>query len=192
MTPQHLCRISLQNKIHKIFVTGILFVCLFFLLNVHSRHCIQSQFDKLASAQVLYASRDGRLSTATSASLPRQENVDWRRRRQTVVPVPQSDGVLLKFPQVTTFIMQPLPWCSFLISTSAWYWNLHAFSKTEITFTPQEPLEGRYVPLVHYHQLEHASFPVDVRVAAGREWKGESFGGCARILLCWIPPYFQL
>ncbi|CAG07616.1 unnamed protein product, partial [Tetraodon nigroviridis] len=107
-----------------------------------SRHCIQSQFDKPASARVLYASRDGRLSSGTSASLQRQENVDWRRRRQTVVPVPQSDGVLLKFPQ------------------------------TEITLTPQEPLRGRYVPLVHYHQPEHASFPVDVRVSAGREWKG--------------------
>lgn len=144
------------------------------LLNAPSQHCLQSQFDKPASAQVLYASRDGRLSSVTSASLQRQENVDWRRRRQTVIPVPQSEGVLLKFPQVKTFIMQALPWYSFSISASAWYWNLHAFPKTEITFTPQESFHGRYVALVHYHQPEHASFPIDVRVVAGREWKGES------------------
>uniref|UniRef100_A0A671YXW3 Laminin subunit alpha 3 n=1 Tax=Sparus aurata TaxID=8175 RepID=A0A671YXW3_SPAAU len=47
------------------------------------------------------------------------------------------------------------------------------FSQTEITFTPREPLTGRYVVVVHYHQPEHPSFPVEVRVNAGREWKGK-------------------
>ncbi|XP_056913723.1 LOW QUALITY PROTEIN: laminin subunit alpha-3-like [Takifugu flavidus] len=123
-----------------------------------SRHCIQSQFERPASARVLYAARDGQLSSAPAASPQRQEDVNWRRRRQTVVPGP--DGVLLKFPQ------------------------------TEITFTPQEPLRGRYVALMHYHQPEHASFPVDVRVAAGREWKGSlnasfcpAVSGCRKAVL---------
>uniref|UniRef100_A0AAX7TSU7 Laminin subunit alpha 3 n=1 Tax=Astatotilapia calliptera TaxID=8154 RepID=A0AAX7TSU7_ASTCA len=48
------------------------------------------------------------------------------------------------------------------------------FSQTEITFTPNVPLPGGYVIIVHYHQPEHISFPVEVRVDAGREWKGES------------------
>lgn len=47
------------------------------------------------------------------------------------------------------------------------------FSQTEITFTPNVPLPGGYVIIVHYHQPEHISFPVEVRVDAGREWKGE-------------------
>lgn len=47
------------------------------------------------------------------------------------------------------------------------------FSQTEISFTPNVPLPGRYVIIVHYHQPEHISFPVEVRVDAGREWKGE-------------------
>uniref|UniRef100_A0A674PDZ8 Laminin subunit alpha 3 n=1 Tax=Takifugu rubripes TaxID=31033 RepID=A0A674PDZ8_TAKRU len=71
-----------------------------------------------------------------------------------------------------------------------WHLTLHAFSKTEITFTPQEPLRGRYVALMHYHQPEHASFPVDVRVAAGREWKGSlnasfcpAVSGCRKAVL---------
>uniref|UniRef100_A0A3Q1AX50 Laminin subunit alpha 3 n=1 Tax=Amphiprion ocellaris TaxID=80972 RepID=A0A3Q1AX50_AMPOC len=34
------------------------------------------------------------------------------------------------------------------------------------------PLPGRYVVVVHYRQPEHTSFPVEVRVNAGREWKG--------------------
>lgn len=49
-------------------------------------------------------------------------------------------------------------------------------SQTEISFNPKVPVPGRYVVLVHYHQPEHASFLVDVRVDAGREWSGR-FGG---------------
>lgn len=100
-------------------------VFLFFLLVTGpSRHCIQSQFDKPASAQVLSASRDGRLSSP--APPQRQEKVDWRRRRQTGVAAPPSDGVLLKFPQVSTSGSPPpvfifnfnlcwglKPWCFF-------------------------------------------------------------------------------
>ncbi|KAG8014177.1 Laminin subunit alpha-3 [Nibea albiflora] len=111
----------------------------------NSRHCILRQFDKPASAWILYAARDGRLSSAPAVTPQRGENEDYRWRRQTgVFPVhePQSDGILLKFPQ------------------------------TEISFTPNVPLPGRYVIVVHYHQPEHTSFPVEVRVNAGREWKG--------------------
>ncbi|XP_019117800.1 laminin subunit alpha-3 isoform X2 [Larimichthys crocea] len=111
----------------------------------NSRHCILRQFDKPASAWILYAARDGQLSSAPAVSPQRGENEDYRWRRQTgVFPVhePQSDGILLKFPQ------------------------------TEISFTPNVPLPGRYVVVVHYHQPEHTSFPVEVRVNAGREWKG--------------------
>ncbi|XP_073347774.1 laminin subunit alpha-3-like [Pagrus major] len=128
-----------------------------------SRHCILRQFDKPASAWILYAARDGQLSSAPAASLQRGENEDWRRRRQTgVFPVrePQSDGVLLKFPQ------------------------------TGITFTPREPLTGTYVVVVHYHQPEHPSFPVEVRVNAGREWKGSinasfcpAVSGCREVVI---------
>ncbi|XP_047444954.1 laminin subunit alpha-3-like isoform X2 [Mugil cephalus] len=110
-----------------------------------SRHCVLSQFNKPTSAYALYAARDGQLMSPPAAALQPRENEDWRRRRQTgVFPVrePQSDGVLLKFPQ------------------------------TGISFTPRVPLPGRYVVVVHYHQPEHISFPVEVRVAAGREWKG--------------------
>uniref|UniRef100_A0A3Q3M3K7 Laminin subunit alpha 3 n=1 Tax=Mastacembelus armatus TaxID=205130 RepID=A0A3Q3M3K7_9TELE len=40
-------------------------------------------------------------------------------------------------------------------------------------FTPRVPLPGRYVIIVHYHQPEHTSFPVEVRVDAGHDWRGE-------------------
>ncbi|XP_062413741.1 laminin subunit alpha-3-like isoform X1 [Pungitius pungitius] len=110
-----------------------------------SRYCVLRQFDKPTSAQVLYAARDGRLFPAPAASPQREEDEDWRPRRQIgmfTVPEPQGDGILLKFPQ------------------------------TEITFTPKVPLPGSYVVVVHYHQPEHPSFPVEVQVDAGREWKG--------------------
>uniref|UniRef100_A0A8C4F0L3 Laminin subunit alpha 3 n=1 Tax=Dicentrarchus labrax TaxID=13489 RepID=A0A8C4F0L3_DICLA len=60
--------------------------------------------------------------------------------------------------------------------------------QTEISFTPNVPLPGRYVVVVHYHQPEHTSFPVEVRVDAGREWKGEWVGGSGRL----TPDYILL
>ncbi|XP_041804417.1 laminin subunit alpha-3-like isoform X2 [Chelmon rostratus] len=128
-----------------------------------SRHCVQRQFDKPTSAWILYAGRDGQLSLAPAVSPQRGENENWRRRRQTgVFPVhePQSDGILLKYPQ------------------------------TEISFTPKAPLSGRYVVVVHYRQPEHTSFPVEVRVNAGREWKGSinasfcpAVSGCREVVI---------
>ncbi|XP_029380661.1 laminin subunit alpha-3-like isoform X2 [Echeneis naucrates] len=108
-----------------------------------SRHCVVSQFYKPTSAWILYAALDGQLSS-TSAVTPQQENEDLRWRRQTRLPGhdPQIDGVLLKFPQA------------------------------EIKFTPRVPLPGRYVVVLHYHQPEHTSFPVEVRVDAGHNWRG--------------------
>ncbi|XP_041847231.1 laminin subunit alpha-3-like [Melanotaenia boesemani] len=124
-----------------------------------SRDCVLQQFDKPTSAWVLYAARDGRLSS----TLQRGENEEWRRRRQSglfSVHVPQSDGTLLKFPQ------------------------------TEISFTPTVPLPGRYVVVVHYHQPEHISFPVEVQVEAGRLWKGvinatfcPAVSGCREVVI---------
>ncbi|XP_061588324.1 laminin subunit alpha-3-like isoform X2 [Cololabis saira] len=61
---------------------------------------------------------------------------------QFSVHEPQSDGALLKFPQ------------------------------TEIRFTPAVPLPAIYVVVVHYHQPEHVSFPVEVRIDTGRRWTG--------------------
>ncbi|XP_042353016.1 laminin subunit alpha-3-like [Plectropomus leopardus] len=128
-----------------------------------SRHCIQMQFDKPSSAWILYAARDGQLSAVPAVSPQRGENADWRWRRQTgAFPVrePQSDGILLKFPQ------------------------------TEISFTPRVPLPGSYVVVVHYRQPEHTSFPVEVRVDAGREWKGSinasfcpAVSGCREVVI---------
>ncbi|XP_037643626.1 laminin subunit alpha-3-like isoform X2 [Sebastes umbrosus] len=128
-----------------------------------SRHCVPRQFDKPTSAWILYAARDGQLSPAPAVSPQQGENEEWRRRRQTrVFPVrePQSDGILLKFPQ------------------------------TEISFTPKVPLPGRYVVVVHYHQPEHTSFPVEVRVDAGRQWKGSinasfcpAVSGCREVVI---------
>ncbi|XP_070830251.1 laminin subunit alpha-3-like [Chaetodon trifascialis] len=128
-----------------------------------SRHCIQRQFDKPTSAWILYAGRDGQLSSASALPPQREQNEDLRRRRQTgVFPdhEPQSDGILLKYPQ------------------------------TEISFTPKVPLSGRYVVVVHYRQPEHTSFPVEVRVDAGREWKGSinasfcpAVSGCREVVI---------
>ncbi|XP_028282768.1 laminin subunit alpha-3-like isoform X2 [Parambassis ranga] len=128
-----------------------------------TRHCVLGQFDKPSSALILYAARDGRLSSAPAAALYRGENEDWRRRRQSgvfSVHGPHSDGTLLKFPQ------------------------------TEISFTPNVPLPGRYVVVVHYHQPEHISFPVEVRVDAGREWRGlinasfcPAVSGCREVVI---------
>ncbi|XP_034090494.1 laminin subunit alpha-3-like isoform X3 [Gymnodraco acuticeps] len=128
-----------------------------------SRDCVLRQFDKPASALILYAATDGQLSSAPAVSPQQGENEDWRQRRQTgVFPVcePNSDGILLKFPQ------------------------------TEISFTPNVPLPGRYVVVVHYHQTEHTSFPVEVQVNAGREWKGSinasfcpAVSGCRAVVI---------
>ncbi|CAJ1072333.1 laminin subunit alpha-3-like [Xyrichtys novacula] len=128
-----------------------------------SRHCIQSHFEKPTSAFILYAARDGQLSPAPAVSTQREENEVWRLRRQTIVSPdrePQSEGVLLKFPQ------------------------------TEINFIPKVPLPDRYVVVVHYHQPEHTSFPVEVRVDAGREWKGSinvsfcpAVSGCREVVI---------
>ncbi|XP_039999564.1 laminin subunit alpha-3-like isoform X2 [Xiphias gladius] len=127
------------------------------------RHCVLRQFDKPTSAWILYAARDGELSSAAAVAPQREDKGDWRWRRQTgLFPLrdPQSDGILLKFPQ------------------------------TEINFTPRVPLPGRYVVLVHYHQPEHTSFPVEVRVDAGHDWKGSinasfcpAVSGCREVVI---------
>ncbi|XP_055359510.1 laminin subunit alpha-3-like isoform X2 [Betta splendens] len=120
------------------------------------RHCVLSQFAKPATAWFFYAARDGQLSSTATAA----ENEDWRRRRQTGLDEPQSDGTLLKFPQTT------------------------------ISFSPRVPLPGRYVVVVHYRQPEHTSFPVEVRVDAGREWPGSmnasfcpAVSGCREVVI---------
>ncbi|XP_054888860.1 laminin subunit alpha-3-like isoform X2 [Poeciliopsis prolifica] len=128
-----------------------------------SRHCVQRGFDKPSSSWVLYATRDGQLSSTLAAALQRGKSEDWRRRRHSSllsVHDPQSDGTVLKFPQ------------------------------TEISFTPVVPLPGRYVVVVHYHQPEHVSFPVEVRVNAGHMWKGEmnatfcpAVSGCREVVV---------
>uniref|UniRef100_A0A8D3CTJ2 Laminin subunit alpha 3 n=1 Tax=Scophthalmus maximus TaxID=52904 RepID=A0A8D3CTJ2_SCOMX len=111
------------------------------------RHCVLRQFDKPISAWILYAARDGLLSSPRVVAPQREDDEDSRRRRQTrVFPVhePHSAGILLKFPQVSE-------------------WGKKALV----------PLPGRYVVVVHYHQPEHTPFPVEVRVDAGRDWRGE-------------------
>ncbi|XP_040910690.1 laminin subunit alpha-3-like isoform X2 [Toxotes jaculatrix] len=128
-----------------------------------SQHCVLRQFDKPASAWILYAARDGQLSSTAAVAPQRRDNEDWRWRRQTgLFPIhePQSDGILLKFPQ------------------------------TEISFTLRVPLPGRYVVVVHYHQPEHTSFPVEVRVDAGRDWRGSinasfcpAVSGCREVVI---------
>ncbi|KAM8850161.1 laminin subunit alpha-3-like isoform 2-T2 [Spinachia spinachia] len=128
-----------------------------------SRYCVLRQFDKPTSAVILYAARDGQLPSAPAVSPQREEDEDWRARRQTgtfAVPQPQRDGILLKFPQ------------------------------TEISFTPRVPLAGPYVVVVHYHQPEHTSFPVEVQVDAGQEWKGSintsfcpAVSGCRKVVI---------
>ncbi|XP_004542775.2 laminin subunit alpha-3 isoform X3 [Maylandia zebra] len=126
-------------------------------------HCVPRQFDKPTSAWILYAARDGQLLSTPAVAPQQREIEDWRHRRQSgVIPVrePECDGILLKFPQ------------------------------TEITFTPNVPLPGGYVIIVHYHQPEHISFPVEVRVDAGREWKGminasfcPAVSGCREVVI---------
>ncbi|KAG7214822.1 hypothetical protein INR49_010714 [Caranx melampygus] len=128
-----------------------------------SRHCVLRRFDKPTSAFILYATRDGQLSSTPAFAPQQRENEDLRWRRQTgLFPIgePQSDGVLLKFPQ------------------------------TEISFTPRVPLPGRYVVVVHYHQPEHTSFPVEVQVDAGRDWRGSinasfcpAVSGCREVVI---------
>lgn len=76
----------------------------FSLLNVFSRYCVPRHFDKPSSAWLLYAARDGQLSSVLVAAQPQGPNEDWRQRRQSgpfSVHEPQSDGTLLKFPQVS-------------------------------------------------------------------------------------------
>uniref|UniRef100_A0A674EKB8 Laminin subunit alpha 3 n=1 Tax=Salmo trutta TaxID=8032 RepID=A0A674EKB8_SALTR len=46
------------------------------------------------------------------------------------------------------------------------------FLQTEISFSARVEAPGRYVFVVHYCQPEHTTFPVEVRVEAGRTWTG--------------------
>ncbi|XP_008332400.1 laminin subunit alpha-3 isoform X3 [Cynoglossus semilaevis] len=124
-----------------------------------SRHCTTRQFDKPAEGLILYAARDGLLSSTPVAAPQRGNNDEPRQRRQSGVE-PQTAGVLLKFPQ------------------------------TEITITPRVPLPGRYVVVIHYHQPEHTSFPVEVRVNTGRDWRGSinasfcpAVSGCREVVV---------
>lgn len=158
------------------------------------------QFNKPGSATILYAAQVGQLSPAPAVSRQQGQNEDWRQRRQTrVFPAhePQSDGILLKFPQVKTlpFLTLLSQWSSSRIGSwrhllsnlcpdinfqfpqacLTWKPPFHFFSQTEITFTPKVPLPGRYVVVVHYHQPEHSTFPVEVQVNTGHQWKGECF-----------------
>ncbi|XP_078791367.1 laminin subunit alpha-3 isoform X1 [Oryzias latipes] len=110
-----------------------------------SRHCILRAFEKPPSALILYAAHDGQPLSTLADAVQREKREDRKQRRQSglfSVQDPHSGGVLLKFPQ------------------------------TEISFAPSVPLPGRYVVVIHYHQPEHISFPVEVRIDAGREWKG--------------------
>ncbi|XP_060941018.1 laminin subunit alpha-3-like isoform X2 [Limanda limanda] len=128
-----------------------------------SQHCVLRQFDKPTSAGILSAARDGLLSSPPVVAPQPEYDEDSRRRRQTTgfpVQEPQGVGVLLKFPQ------------------------------TEISFSPKVPLPGRYVVVVHYHQPEHTSFPVEVRVDAGRDWRGSinasfcpAVSGCREVVI---------
>ncbi|KAM6948734.1 laminin subunit alpha-3-like [Aplochiton taeniatus] len=123
-----------------------------------SQHCVPSQYDRPAGAWLLDAARDGRPSSARVGPSP-AENEEWRRRRQSgVFPLPAaqpSGGVLLKSPQ------------------------------TEVSFRTRVPLPGRYVVVVHYRQPEHPSFPVEVRMDAGRTWIGSvNASFCPRVSGC--------
>nr|XP_054596449.1 laminin subunit alpha-3 isoform X2 [Nothobranchius furzeri] len=128
----------------------------------NSRYCVARQPEKLSSAWVLHATRDGRLSSTLVAAHQPEEDEDLAQRQHNMFLVhePQSDGTLLKFPQ------------------------------TEIRFTPAVPLPGRYVIVVHYHQPEHISFPVEMQVHAGHKWKGvinasfcPAVSGCKEVLI---------
>uniref|UniRef100_A0A8K9XVS9 Laminin subunit alpha 3 n=1 Tax=Oncorhynchus mykiss TaxID=8022 RepID=A0A8K9XVS9_ONCMY len=46
------------------------------------------------------------------------------------------------------------------------------FLQNEISFSARVEAPGRYVFVVHYCQPEHTTFPVEVRVEAGRTWTG--------------------
>uniref|UniRef100_A0AAV2JTK7 Laminin subunit alpha-3-like n=1 Tax=Knipowitschia caucasica TaxID=637954 RepID=A0AAV2JTK7_KNICA len=128
-----------------------------------SRYCIQSQFELPTSPLLLSAARDGQLSSTPASALQPRESEEWRQRRQTStfsVREPPSDAVLLKFPQ------------------------------TKITFSPRMPLPGRYVVVVHYHQPEHISFPVEVQAEAEHEWTGSintsfcpAVSGCREVVI---------
>ncbi|XP_062260014.1 laminin subunit alpha-3-like [Platichthys flesus] len=128
-----------------------------------SQHCVLRQFDKPTSAVILSAARVGLLSPPpVVAPQPEYDEESRRRRQTTVLPVqePQGVGVLLKFPQ------------------------------TEISFSPEVPLPGRYVVVLHYHQPEHTSFPVEVWVDAGRDWRGSinasfcpAVSGCREVVI---------
>uniref|UniRef100_UPI003AAF9E0D laminin subunit alpha-3-like n=1 Tax=Centroberyx gerrardi TaxID=166262 RepID=UPI003AAF9E0D len=128
-----------------------------------SQYCVASQFGRPTTAWVLDAARDGHPSSTPAVAPQRRESEEWRRRRQSgTLPLsePQSEGVLLKFPQ------------------------------TGISFNPKVPLPGRYVVVVHYRQPEHISFPVEVRVDAGRSWTGvinasfcPAVSGCREVVI---------
>ncbi|XP_034038308.1 LOW QUALITY PROTEIN: laminin subunit alpha-3-like [Thalassophryne amazonica] len=113
--------------------------------NEVSQHCVQMQFRKPPDAWILEAARDGQRSSVPDVAPDGVETIELRRRRQSRAVharEPQCDGVLLKYPQ------------------------------TQISFTPRVPLPGRYVVVLHYRQPEHISFPVEVKVDAGRDWTG--------------------
>ncbi|XP_058487895.1 laminin subunit alpha-3-like isoform X2 [Solea solea] len=133
------------------------------LFTEDSRHCVLTQFDKPTSAWTLSAAHDGLLSSTPVVAPQQEDDEESRWRRQSgVFPVhePHRVGILLKSPQ------------------------------SEISFTPRLPLPGRYVVVVHYHQPEHTTFPVEVRVDAGREWKGSinasfcpAVSGCREVVI---------
>lgn len=69
-----------------------------------SQYCVPSQYDRPSSALVLDAARDARPSSPHAVPQQR-ESEEWRRRRQSGAggfpfPGAQSEGVLLKSPQV--------------------------------------------------------------------------------------------
>uniref|UniRef100_A0A8C7KH65 Laminin subunit alpha 3 n=1 Tax=Oncorhynchus kisutch TaxID=8019 RepID=A0A8C7KH65_ONCKI len=55
------------------------------------------------------------------------------------------------------------------------------FLQNEISFSARVEAPGRYVFVVHYCQPEHTTFPVEVRVEAGRTWTGEFGAQCGCI-----------
>lgn len=77
------------------------FVC---FCPLFSRHCTTRQFDKPAEGLILYAARDGLLSSTPVAAPQRGNNDEPRQRRQSGVE-PQTAGVLLKFPQVSSRVL---------------------------------------------------------------------------------------
>ncbi|XP_046883214.1 laminin subunit alpha-3-like isoform X2 [Hypomesus transpacificus] len=130
-----------------------------------SQYCVPSRYPRPGAALVLDAARDGRLSPPRGdVSRPAQESEDWRRRRQSEgqfsLPVPQSEGLLLKSLQ------------------------------TEVSFSTRVPSPSRYVVVVHFRQPEHTTFPVEVVVDAGRRWMGSvnaslcpALSGCRELVI---------